>query len=174
MPLSKIWERIKKPALVFFGLAVFMIIPFSVLHYTGGAAKLIFTEILRAFPTAAIFTTTLSMALFSYIDNISKDLLNTKGSADKIQIAIDSLAELKREVIANAALMICLLIIELSIKGLHESLLGSSSEEIKWLVLSARFSLFLLALWAAAEQVRGLLVAIDYRSVLHRGESSNK
>ena len=176
MPLSRIWKRTRKPLIVGFAISVSIIVCFASLHITDGGAAPIFSEILVSFPALVIFGTTLSVALFSYIDNISKDVSALDSDREKIGIALTSLGALKKEVVINAGLIICLLVLERAAKGLEQSIPPQNIpfESFGWVVLSGRFSIFVLAILAASEQIRGLLVAIEYRSVIHAGKSSNK
>ncbi len=176
MQQSKIWKKIKKPLVVGFYIIASLIISFASLHATDGVAEAIFSEILSAFSALAIFATALSVALFNYVDNISKDLSVVEGDADKISAALIGLATLKKEVIVNAGLILALLIMELALKGISKSTSPDSTpfQDFYWVILSLRFSFFTLALLAVSEQIRGLLVAIDYRNVIHAGKRSNK
>ena len=153
-----------------------IVVCFGSLHMTEGAVAPIFSEILSSFPALAIFVTPLSVALFNYIDNISKDVSAIEGNKQKIQAALESLATLKKEVVVNAVFIIALLILELAAKGLESSISPQSMpfESFEWVILSGRFSIFVLAILAASEQIRGLLVAIEYRNVIHAGKNSNK
>lgn len=176
MPLSRIWKRTRKPLIVGFSISISIIFCFASLHFTNGAVAPIFSEILASFPALVIFGTTLSVALFNYIDNISKDVSALDGNRDKIGVALSSLGRLKKEVIINAGLIIFLLFLELAAKGLEKSISPRQIpfDSFGWVVLSGRFSIFVLAILAASEQIRGLLVAIEYRSLIHTGKSSNK
>lgn len=176
MQQSKIWKKIKKPLVVGFYIIASLIVCFASLHATDGVAEVVFSEILSVFSALAIFATALSVALFNYVDNISKDLSTVEGDADKISRALIGLAALKKEVIVNAGLILALLIMELALKGVSKATSPDSIpfQSFYWVVLSMRFSFFTLALLAVSEQIRGLLVAIDYRNVIHAGKSSNK
>lgn len=176
MPLSKIWKRTRKPVLVGLSILASICVCFLSLHMSDGAAEIIFSEILGSFSALVIFGTTLSVALFNYIDNISKDISALDSESNKIAKALESLSSLKKEVVVNAGLILALLIIELAAKGLTKSISPENIpfESFTWAVISVRFSIFVLAIMTASEQIRGLLVAIEYRSVIHAGKSSNK
>jgi drug/metabolite transporter (DMT)-like permease len=176
MQQSKIWKKIKKPLLVGFYIVASLVVCFASLHATDGGAEEIFFEILSAFSALAIFATALSIALFNYIDNISKDLSAVQGDANKISKALGRLSVLKKEVIVNAGLILTLLVLELALKGVSKSISPDKTpfQSFYWVVFSLRFSFFTLAILAVSEQIRGLLVAIDYRNVIHAGKSSNK
>lgn len=176
MQQSKIWKKIKKPFIVGFYIIASLAVCFSSLHATDGVVEAIFTEMLSAFSALTVFATALSVALFNYVDNISKDLFAVEGDADKISTALTRLSELKKEVIVNAGLILALLVTELTLKGISESISPDKIpfQSFYWAALSLRFSFFTLALLAVSEQIRGLLVAIDYRNVIHAGKNSNK
>ncbi|MCK5873825.1 MAG: hypothetical protein KAG82_03965 [Alcanivoracaceae bacterium] len=176
MQQSKIWNKIKKPLMVGFYIIASLIVCFSSLHATDGVAEAVFSEVLSAFSALAIFATALSVALFNYVDNISKDLSSVEGDADKIYAALSGLSVLKKEVIVNAGLILSLLIMELTLKGVSKSISPDNIpfQSFYWVALSLRFSFFTLAVLAVSEQIRGLLVAIDYRNVIHAGESPDK
>jgi hypothetical protein len=175
MPQSSKWARIRKPLIVGFFIAASIVICFFLLHLTGGAAEVVFKEVLGSFSAIAIFGTTLSVALFNYVDNISKDVGNLKGDKEKIKNALSGLSLLKKEVVVNAGFILALLVLELAVKGLMKSIPPSDIpfNGFYWVALSIRFSLFSLAVLAASEQIRGLLVAIEYRNLIHAGKSSN-
>jgi hypothetical protein len=174
MPLSRAWERIKKPIIVGLAILVSIFLCFLSLHLSDGASEIILSEVLGSFSALVIFGTTLSVALFNYIDNISKDISAVDAASKKIEKALASLSSLKKEVIVNAGLILVLLFIELAAKGLTKSIPPENIpfEYFNWVVISIRFSVFVLAIMAASEQIRGLLVAIEYRSVIHAGKSS--
>jgi len=176
MPLSRIWKRARKPLIVGFAISVSIIVCFASLHITDGGAAPIFSEILASFNVIVLVGTSFSVLLFSYIDNISKDVSALNSNTDKIGVALSSLGEVKKEVVINVGLIIGLLVLELAAKGLEQSIPPQNIpfESFGWVVLSGRFSIFVLAILAASEQIRGLLVAIEYRSVIHAGKSSNK
>jgi hypothetical protein len=176
MPLSKTWKRVKKPVQVGLAILLSIIICFLSLHLSAGAAEVIFSEVLGSFSVLVIFGTTLSVVLFNYIDNISKDISAVDSESYKIEKALVSLSRLKKEVITNAGLILALLFIELAFKGLTKSISAENIpfENFNWVVISVRFSIFVLAIMAALDQIRGLLVAIEYRTVIHVGKSPKK
>lgn len=172
MQQSKIWKKLKKPLMVGFYIIASLVVCFASLYATDGGAEVIFSEILSAFSALAIFAT----ALFNYVDNISKDVSSIQGDGDKISKALGGLSALKKEVIVNAGLILALLIMELALKGISKSISPDKIpfQSFYWVVFSLRFSFFTLAILAVSEQIRGFLVAIDYRDVIHAGKSSKK
>lgn len=173
MPLLKAWERIKKPVVVGLSIITSLFACFLILHVSDGAFEIILAELQRAFYPLVIVATTLSVVLFNYIDSISKDISVIDAEHLKVKIALESLSELKKEVIVNAVLIFVLLLIDLAATGITKFISPENIpfEYFDWVVMSARFSIFVLAIMAAVEQIRGLLVAIDYRSVIHAGKS---
>ncbi|PCJ38048.1 MAG: hypothetical protein COA75_02210 [Cellvibrionales bacterium] len=176
MLLSKIWKRIKKPIFVGLSILASIFACFLILHITYGSAEIIFSEILSSFSAVVIFCTTLSVVIFNYIDNISKDIFALGPKNHKIGKALESLSSLKKEVVVNACFILALLIIELAARGLTKSISPENIpfESFNWVVMSVRFGIFVLAIMAVSEQIRGLLVAIEYRNVIHAGKSSKK
>lgn len=176
MPQLSTWKRIRKPLVVGFSIAASLSVCFVSLHLTDGAGEMVFKEILGSFSALVIFGTTLSVALFNYVDNISKDVGSLEGDKGKIQNALSRLSLLKKEVVVNAGFIITLLVIELAVKGIMKSIPPDNLpfDSFYWVAISFRFSLFVLAILAASEQIRGLIVAIEYRNVIHAGKGSDK
>lgn len=101
------------------------------------------------------------------------DFGGVEGAKEKIQLAINRLDALKREIIETAVLIIALLVIELALKSASSAFINKindSTHLIEWLILSIRFTCFTLAILAVWEQVKGLLVANDFRSSLLKGK----
>lgn len=173
---SKIWRKIKKQVIVGAVLGLSMVFSFLSMHISEGKAESVFFEILSSFTVLTIFATTLSIALFNYIDGISKDISGIDADRSKIKNALLGLSALKKEVIINAGLIISLLIIDLTIKGISKSVPENivPFDNFYWVIIAIRFSIFVLAILAVSEQIRGLLVAIEYRNVIHAGKISNK
>jgi len=114
----------------------------------------------------------LSIGIFNYLDGIAKDLTELRNEVGKSKYIYvqESITKLKREVLYNLALIICLLLAEKLIKGLTQVL-------ITWLpmrlisdpanaLLSIRGAMFVAAIWAATIQFNGFLVAAEYREII--------
>tara|TARA_R110001583_G_scaffold186478_1_gene347241 strand:+ start:2123 stop:2653 length:531 start_codon:yes stop_codon:yes gene_type:complete len=176
MPLSSAWEKLRKPILIGAYIISSMVVCFLSLHFTDAATEVLFEEVLKAFPTLSLFGTTLSVALFTYVDNISKEISAIRASKKKLERALSELGSLKREVIINSVFIIALYILDLAAKGVVKAFAPDTApfEFFFWMILSIRFSLFTLAVLAVSVQVRGLLVAIEYRNVIHSKKASGK
>jgi hypothetical protein len=173
MQQSMIWKKIKKPFQVGLFIAASFFLSFFALHFSEGMLRAVMEEIMGAFIAVIAFTSTLSVLLFNYVDGISKDVAGIEGVKEKIQLAISRLDALKREIIETAVLLIVLLVIELAFKGISSTFIGKindSTHLIEWAILSVRFTCFTLAILAVWEQVKGLLVAIEFRSLLFKGK----
>ena len=173
MQQSMIWKKIKKQFQVGLFIAASFFLSFVALHFSEGMLRAIIEEVMGAFIAVIACTSTLSVLLFNYVDGISKDVAGIEGIKEKIQLAINRLDALKREIIETAVLLIVLLVIELALKGISSALINNindSNHLIEWVILSIRFTCFTLSLLAASEQVNGLLVAIEFRSLLFTGK----
>lgn len=176
MPFSKIWTKVKKPLFLGSLICLSIILCFISLHFTQGTAEIVFSEVLETFNALTILGTTLSIALFNYVDNISKDVSELSANDGKINKALSELSALKREIILNAGLILVLFIIEKALSGVSNSVSIENApfEIFHWVILSLRFTVFVLAIFAVSEQIRGLIVAIEYRNVIQLGKSSQK
>lgn len=171
MQQSMIWEKIKKPFQVGLYIAVSFCLSFIALDFSQGKVGAIIEEIMGAFIVLITITSALSFVLFNYVDGISKDVSGIEGTKEKIQLAIDRLDDLKHEIIETVVLIFALLVLELALKGILSAFIdkiNDSNHLIEWVTLSIRFTCFNLAMLAVSEQVKGLLVAIRFRSLLFR------
>ncbi|WP_425253899.1 hypothetical protein ACPJXG_08065 [Janthinobacterium sp. NFX145] len=113
-----------------------------------------------------------SWGIFTYVDNMSKELTDLRNDVDrsKYVIAQEALAALKSEVIWNAMLVFILF--------LADKIIASATTAPKilevvpnpWLVgtiaLSTRLSFLIIAVVAAFIQMRGFVTAVEYRTVI--------
>lgn len=147
-------------------------IGYALLYASLGSAAVVFDETLSAFPYAASLLSALSWVLFAHLDNIAKDLTDVRQDVDRsaYQYAHKKLGELKREVISNGALFIFLLIFSSIIKGLATHLIArlatDQGEMLQYFSLSLRMSLFVVLIWAAITQIKGFVIAIEYREII--------
>ncbi len=92
------------------------------------------------------------------------------GNRGKPTDTQEKLTLLKREVLYNGALIVCLLILERSIKGVAAYLTTELPPQSAALILEVsiplRVALFVASLWAATTQLKGLLVAAEFRDVI--------
>jgi len=146
---------------------------FLLLESTGGTVAPVFEEALSAFLVLATLLVASTWPLFTYVESISKELIDLRGSVDRnsYEKAIEKLSLLKREVLSNGVLVVALFVIERALKGLSLHL-GSSIElapQVGFALLGLRFGLFVVALFAAAVQARGFHTAIELRDVIAKG-----
>lgn len=145
---------------------------YGVLKLSRGSASPVFEEILTAFLVLAMLLSAMSVAMFTYLDNIAKDLTELRNEVNRPNYsnAQEKLTLLKREVLYNGALIVCLLILERSIKGVAAYLTAQLPPENAALILEVsvplRVALFVVSLWAATTQLKGLLVAAEFRDVI--------
>ncbi len=114
----------------------------------------------------------MSVAMFTYLDNIAKDLTELRNEVNRpnYSIAQEKLTALKREVLYNGALIVCLLIFERSVKGVASYLLAQLPQQNAVLILEVsvplRIAMFVASIWAATTQLKGFLVAAEFRDVI--------
>ena len=144
---------------------------FGVLRLTNGSAAPAFEEILTVFFVLATLLPAMSIAMFAYLDNIAKDLTELRSEVNRPDylVAHEKVTVLKREVIYNGALIFFLLILERSIKGVAGYLTTQLSQNAPVIVevsVPLRVVLFVTAVWAASAQLKGFLVALEFRDVI--------
>lgn len=169
MQLSRIRNKIKKPSIIGLFIVVSFIVCFYSLHITGGKISPLFSETLKAFMILAGFGTTMSLFLITYADGISKELSTAKKDENKKAAAVEMLSELKKEVVVNACFIITLFIIELAAKGVSDSFQDKAIpfEGFEFTLLALRFVIFMVAILAVVDQIRGLLVAFKCKKIIH-------
>ena len=142
------------------------------LKLSNGSAVVVFEEILTAFLVIAMLLSAMSVALFTYLDNISKDLTEVRNEVERPQYIIvhENLSALKREVLHNGALIVFLFLLERSTKGVSSYLVSQLPKPDTALIVnisvSLRIALFVASVWAASIQLRGFLVAIEFRDII--------
>lgn len=153
-------------------LCISSVLAYAILVLSKGSAVLVFEEMLTAFHVVTMLLSAMSIAMFSYLDNIAKDLTEIRNEVHRkeysnVQYQLDLL---KREVIYNGALIVLLFILERSIKGVAAHLTAQlppqSSELIAVVSIPLRISFFVASLWAASIQLKGFLVAVGFRDVI--------
>tara|TARA_R110000851_G_scaffold158526_1_gene301573 strand:+ start:20133 stop:20654 length:522 start_codon:yes stop_codon:yes gene_type:complete len=169
----KIWVKVKKPLLIGLYILVSLILCFTVLHITNGAAKKLFDTILAVFPFFVTAASALTWALFNYIEGVLKDVSEIKGNQKKIYAALNKLTNLKNEVISNAAFIIFLLILDALTNGLS-GLYDGDSTIVHWLFLSVRGCIISLAIYAAYDQFQGFKTAQQFRLIINKGKNRNQ
>lgn len=154
--------------LVIFSLS--WIAGFYLLKLSNGCVAPVFEETLAAFVVVALFASALSFALFSFVDNISKDIANYKERFDqtKYQETIQRLSDLKKEIISNAGMIILFFLFERIAKGLFTAMTDPNISVFQlWpgILMSFRISCFFVSFIAVAIQLRGFITAIEFRSI---------
>lgn len=118
----------------------------------------------------AVLTVTISIALYSHIDTIIKDipeeLKEQKG--ELYDIAIDSLTVLKKESLSNIPLAIVILVIYFLVTS--SGLFACSTDN-----LAANFNLLISLIsstffvYIISDLIRAFLTASEYRSIIKKG-----
>ena len=145
---------------------------FGLLSISGGAAATVFDEILTAFLPVAMLIAAMSAAMFTYLDNIAKEVTELRNEVRKTAylVAQQKLSDLKKEVLYNGGFIVCLFLFERSIKGISIYLLAHLPAEqatlITYTSTSFRVAFFTASVWAAAVQLKGFLVAVELRDVI--------
>lgn len=134
----------------------------------------VFDELLSAFLVVATLLVTMSVALYNYTDNTTKDLSDVRNDVDreKLNIVLDKLAALKREVLLNGGLIAFLFVFERVLKGIQVYLLAQLPMEHHRVIADAstalRVAFFFVSLVAAVIQLKGFLLAADFREHIVR------
>jgi hypothetical protein len=153
-------------------LSFTFLICYGLLLISDGTATTVFDEILTAFLVIAMLLSAMSVAMFTYLDNISKELTELRNEVKKPAYAIahQKLSNLKKEVLHNGGLIVGLFLLERSIKGVSIYLLGHLSTDqaaqITYISTSLRVALFATSIWAATVQLKGFLVAVELQDVI--------
>lgn len=145
---------------------------YGILKLSNGTAVGVFEEILTAFLVIAMLLSAMSVAMFTYLDNIAKDLTELRNEVNRpnYSVAQEKLTLLKREVLYNGALIVCFLIFERSVKGVASYLIAQLPPQNAAIILvisvPLRVSMFVASIWAATTQLKGFLVAAEFRDVI--------
>ena len=143
---------------------------FFLLKVSNGCIAPVFEETLAAFVVVALFASALSFALFSFVDNISKDISNYKERFDqtKYRETIQRLSDLKKEIISNAGMILFFFLLERIAKGVFTAIYDPNVGTFQlWpgILISFRISCFVVSFIAVAIQFRGFITAIEFRSI---------
>ena len=150
-------------------------ISYGLLSISNGTAATVFDEMLTAFLVMATLLAAMSAAMFSYLDNISKELTELRNEVKKpaYVVAHQKLSELKKEVLYNGGLIVGLFLLERSIRGISiyllMHLLADQAVHVTYISTSLRVALFAASVWAATIQLKGFIVAVDLRDVIADG-----
>lgn len=147
---------------------------YGLLLISSGTAATVFEELLTAFLVIATLLSAMSVAMFTYLDNISKELTELRNEVQKpaYMVAHQSLSELKKEVLYNGGLIVIMLLLERGIKGVSMYLLAhlppDLAPDVTYISTSLRVALFVVSVWAATIQLKGFLVAVELRDIIAR------
>ena len=144
-------------------------------YYAKSLAETIFQELLSAFVVLTLITGSLSYVLYEYIDSVSKDVASDGKNKNKsnYNAVIESLTELKKEILVNAFAVVFLLVLERIANGFSLIFPVIDTEPFNWpwaCAISVRFACFWLSVVIAAIQFRGFIIANDYRTIISRGK----
>lgn len=145
---------------------------YGLLSISDGAVATVFDEMLTAFLPVAMLIAAMSAAMFTYLDNIAKEVTELRNEVRKPAyiVAQQKLSDLKKEVLYNGGFIVCLFLFERSIKGISVYLLAHLPAEqaslITYISTSIRVALFAASVWAATVQLKGFLVAVELRDVI--------
>ncbi|WP_300753345.1 hypothetical protein [Janthinobacterium sp.] len=113
-----------------------------------------------------------SWGIFTYVDNMSKELTDLRNDVDrpKYVIAQKALAALKSEIILNAILVFVLFLVDKIVASATAAPKIMQEFSNPWLIgtisLSIRLSFLVIAVVAALIQMRGFITAVEYRTVI--------
>jgi hypothetical protein len=153
-------------------LGIAFAICYGLLAISNGVAATVFDEILTAFLVIAMLLSAMSIAMFTYLDNISKELTELRNEVTKpaYLVAHQRLSDLKKEVLYNGGLIVGLLLLERSIKGVSMYLMfhlsADQATHVAYISMSLRVALFAISVWAATTQLKGFLVAVEFREII--------
>lgn len=158
--------------------SLFFSICFGLLFFSTPPTQL-FEDALSAFPFIATLFGALSFAMFTYVDNISKELPDISSDTLKKELnsIIDKLSSLKREVLHNGMLIGALFILEIFAKGVAAYYAAHPQYReqviIAYVFLSLRFSFFCTSIVAVFIQLRGFITSIDYRGIISKSKKQS-
>lgn len=148
---------------------------YGLLSISSGTAAIVFDEMLTAFLVIATLIAAMSAVMFTYLDNIAKELTELRNEVKRpaYVVAHQKLSDLKKEVLYNGGLIVGLFLLERSIKGVSIYLLAYLSTDqvaqVTYISTSLRVALFAVSVWAATVQLKGFLVAIELRNTIANG-----
>lgn len=146
---------------------------YFLLKVSKGCIAPVLEETLAAFVVVALFASALSFALFSFVDNISKDISNNKERFNKAKYndSILRLSDLKKEIISNAGMIIIFFLLERITKGTFTVINDPNIIAFQFwpsILISFRVSCFFVSFVAIVIQLRGFITAIEFRSIISK------
>jgi len=127
-------------------------------------------SLIALYTLIAVLTVTISIALYNHIDTIIKDIPEElkEERKESYDIAIDSLAFLKKESIANIPLAIVILVVYFLVT--NSEVFACSSN-----ILAANFNLLVTLItstffiYIISDLIKAFLTASEYRSIIKKG-----
>lgn len=154
----------------------FFVAIYAILAATSGSASIIIHDALSPAATmaiAAIFSA-LSVGFYTHLDGIVKDIPEKSKlkNPDGRDSAIESLQELRVEVIKNAALVLVLIVFSMLLYGTSNYLKQEKAapEWAEWIVYSLRAACVGVSVVAALIQLKGFITATKLRSVIAKNK----
>lgn len=135
----------------------------------------LYLSVLQIFPVLVAVIATLSIAFFTYTDNIEQKLseLYKKYNECKLDQAHESIGALKKEILLNVTFILILFISEKFISGvpLENFIFIIAEHKIEGNLVGSvcRMAMLLLALLVFIDQIRAFISAIQYRQVVSKG-----
>jgi len=135
----------------------------------------LYLSVLQIFPVLVTVIATLSLAFFTYTDNIEQKLSGLYKNYNECRVdqAHESIGSLKKEILLNASFILALFITEKIISGvpLDKYFLVWTVHKIDGNLVGSvcRMALLFLALLVFIDQIRAFISTIQYRQVVSKG-----
>lgn len=135
----------------------------------------LYLSVLQIFPVLVTVIATLSLAFFTYTDNIEQKLseLYKNYNEGRVDRTHESIGALKKEILLNASFILVLFITDKIISGvpLDKYILIFAEHKIDGNLVGSvcRMALLLLALLVFIDQIRAFISTIQYRQVVSKG-----
>lgn len=146
---------------------------FAVLYYSAGAASPILDQPIGVVLAVGALIAALSVGFHTFIDGVAKDLPDKEKVRDvsALNVAVEKLGELRREVIDNVILVFVMVVIYALLSSTQEVVVSHLEFElVRWMLISLRFGCFMIIVSAAVVQLRGYRIATDLRNVLAKNK----
>ncbi|MBJ7312598.1 hypothetical protein ACFOLJ_01055 [Rugamonas sp. CCM 8940] len=142
------------------------------LYLLSGPVFTFFDDMLSASIVIISVMLAISFGMFTYVDNMAKELTDLRNDVnrEKYIIAHGKIDSLKREILLNAGLVLILCLLERVAKSAAGYFLVLATKNQMWLqstiFTSIRFSFFCTSIWIIISQLRGFVVAVEYRTLI--------
>lgn len=141
------------------------------LYVSDSAFMAVFLTILGAFPYIVAALCAVSLPLFTYADNVSKEITEVRNEVNRVayEQTLDALSNLKKEILHNCGLVIALLLFEYAVNGVSNYWLprfpADQSSVFSIVTVALRFSIFLIAVLVVVIQLKGGITAVELRDI---------